>query len=207
MNTVDLSGGLRMSLATLTSLFMTFVILAFMKSLIGGDGPVIIDHTRPVPLPEFIFSPPPPPDPALDKIEPPEKIVEPPPEPVIPKIGSTDEVIKITSTHGPKTKGELTNGFLQPQFNTELAAIVEIQPDYPRAAIRKGIEGYVLVQFTVTRSGATADIKVIDAYPADTFNRSAIRAAGKSRFKPKIVNGSPVPVEGIQKKYTFRIDE
>ncbi len=207
MSSLHMSTGLRMSLASATSLLMTFIILAFMKSLIGGDGPVIIEKRKLIPLPEFIFSRPPPPDPAFEKIEPPDELVDPPPEPVIPGDEETGEVIEVTVRNRPTIEGKLPGAFLKPQFNTELAAVVEIQPEYPRWAIRKGIEGYVLVEFTVTRSGSTRDIKVLDAYPADTFNRSAIRAAGKSRFKPRVVDGSPVEVMGMQKKYTFRLDE
>ena len=207
MNSLHMSTGLRMSLASATSLLMTFVILAFMKSLIGGDGPVIIEKRKLIPLPEFIFSTPPPPDPTFDRIEPPGEIVDPPPEPVIPGGDETGEVIEVTVRDRPAVDGALSGTLLKPQFNTELAAVVEIQPEYPRWAIRKGIEGYVLVEFTVTRSGSTQDIKVLDAYPDDTFNRSAIRAAGKSRFKPRIVNGSPVAVTGMQKKYTFLLDD
>ena len=207
MNTTDFSTSLRIGLATCTSLLMTFVILVFMKSLIGGDGPVILNKKKTIPLPEFIFSKPDEPDPLIDRIEPPEKYVEPLPDPLIPHTGETGEKLLVGMERIPPIDNNGDDIVFRPQFNTELAAIVDIQPEYPQWAVRKGIEGYVLVEFTVTRSGSTEDIEVIDAYPEDTFNRSAIRAASKSRFKPKIVNGSPVPVKGMQKKYTFRIDE
>ena len=72
--------------------------------------------------------------------------------------------------------------------------IVRIQPQMPRKAAIKGIEGYVTVEFTVTKSGATKDVKILQARPPRIFNRAAKRAILKWRCRPKMVDGKPVEV-------------
>lgn len=78
------------------------------------------------------------------------------------------------------------------------------EPFYPRVAADGGIEGWVQVSFTVSADGSvpTDSISVIDAEPADVFNNSAVNAAAKFRFSPRIVEGEGVAVENVQ--YVFR---
>lgn len=85
--------------------------------------------------------------------------------------------------------------------------LVRIQPQYPRRAAERGIEGYVVVELTVTPQGTTQDVQVIEADPQGYFERAATRAAEKFKYKPKVVNGQPVSVQGVQYVFTFRLDE
>jgi TonB family protein len=59
-------------------------------------------------------------------------------------------------------------------------------PEYPQAARSRDIEGWVEIGFVVTPSGATADVVVIDAAPADYFNEAAVTAVSAWRFEPII---------------------
>ncbi|WP_395374364.1 energy transducer TonB [Marinicella sp. W31] len=70
--------------------------------------------------------------------------------------------------------------------------VVRIAPQYPRKALIAKIEGWVKVQFTITPGGAVSNPKVIDSKPARIFDREAIRAILKFKFKPKIVDGTAV---------------
>ena len=72
---------------------------------------------------------------------------------------------------------------------------VRIAPQYPRKALMAKIEGWVKVKFTITASGTVANPEVVDAKPRRIFDREAIRAILKFKFKPKVVNG--VGVEQI----------
>jgi protein TonB len=67
--------------------------------------------------------------------------------------------------------------------------IVRIAPQYPRKALMAKIEGWVKVKFTITPSGTVSNPEVVDAKPRRIFDREAIRAILKFKFKPKVVNG------------------
>lgn len=84
--------------------------------------------------------------------------------------------------------------------------IVKVAPIYPRRAQSRGIEGYVIVEFVVTKNGSVRDVVVVDAQPADIFNRAAIDAASKFKYKPRVVDGIATEVAGVQNRITFEID-
>ena len=87
----------------------------------------------------------------------------------------------------------------------EYLPIVKVNPQYPRRAQTRGIEGYVIVEYWVTKTGAVRDPVVIDAKPPGIFNRAAINAALKYKYKPKVINGEPVDVPGVKTRITFEI--
>ena len=74
----------------------------------------------------------------------------------------------------------------------DIVPVVVIRPIYPREAAMSGIEGWVKVEFTITETGTVKDPRVIDAKPARVFNREAIRAILKWKFKPRVVEGVAV---------------
>ncbi len=78
-------------------------------------------------------------------------------------------------------------------------------PLYPTRAAEAGIEGWILLRFTVTNEGTVdaSSLETIDSEPQDgIFERSSFRAAEKFLFQPRVVDGVPVAVEGVQ--YLFR---
>ena len=88
----------------------------------------------------------------------------------------------------------------------EYLPIVKVAPQYPRRAAQKGIEGYVVVEFTVSTLGTVKDPKVIEAAPANIFNRAALSAVKKFKYKPKIVNGKAEEVSGVRNIIRFELD-
>src|SRR5665811_1629180 len=74
----------------------------------------------------------------------------------------------------------------------DIIPIVVIRPMYPREAAMKGQEGWVKVEFTITAIGTVKDARVIDSNPPRVFNREAIRAILKWKFKPRVVDGVAV---------------
>lgn len=74
----------------------------------------------------------------------------------------------------------------------DLIPLVRIEPQYPREAARGGIEGSVRVAFTVLEDGSVEDVSVIESNPPRVFDRAAVRAILKWKFKPRIVAGKPV---------------
>jgi protein TonB len=85
--------------------------------------------------------------------------------------------------------------------------IVKVAPVYPQRAIERGIEGYVIVEFTVTKTGAVRDPKVVEYEPSTIFNKAALAAALKFKYKPRVVNGEPIEVHGVLNKITFRLED
>jgi protein TonB len=76
----------------------------------------------------------------------------------------------------------------------ELTPLVRFPPDYPSAAINNRIEGYVLLRFTVTETGAVADPEVLRSEPPGIFDRAARRAVLRWKYQPQLANGEPVTV-------------
>lgn len=70
--------------------------------------------------------------------------------------------------------------------------IVTIAPNYPRKALIAKIEGYVTMSFTITETGTVVGPKVVDSKPKRIFDREAMRAILKYKFKPKVENGVAV---------------
>lgn len=77
-------------------------------------------------------------------------------------------------------------------------------PRYPPRAERQGKAGYAVVQVTITPTGTTKDIVLIEESPENFgFGKSSIKAAQKLRYNPKIVDGVGVDVPGVQYKFSF----
>ncbi len=85
--------------------------------------------------------------------------------------------------------------------------IVKVAPQYPRRALQKGIEGHVTVEFTVTALGTVIDPRVIDSNPPNVFNRAAMNAVKKFKYKPKIVDGKAQAVTGVRNIIRFELDK
>ncbi|GGF68834.1 energy transducer TonB [Alteromonas lipolytica] len=88
----------------------------------------------------------------------------------------------------------------------EYLPIVKVAPVYPRRALQRGIEGFVIVEFTVTKQGAVKDVYVVEANPEGIFEQAAMDAALKFKYKPRVVNGEAAEVSGVQNRITFQID-
>jgi protein TonB len=82
--------------------------------------------------------------------------------------------------------------------DAEVIPIVRIEPHYPREALMRGIEGWVQLRFTINPDGSVSDPVVIGAEPPRIFNREAMRAILRWKFRPRIVDGQPVPREAEQ---------
>jgi len=85
-----------------------------------------------------------------------------------------------------------------PNPDGDVIPIVRIAPQYPRQALLEGIEGWVRLEFVINPDGTVADPAVTDAEPPRIFNTSAMRAILRWKFKPRIVDGKPVPRRGAQ---------
>jgi protein TonB len=135
----------------------------------------------------------------IPKKPPPPKNPPPPPKMQISKV---DQVIRdmpkldIPNLDNPLVGGE---GMFIGNFGTidkteegDIIPIVIIRPMYPRDAAMQGLEGWVKVEFIITEVGTVKSPRVVDAKPPRVFNREALRAILKWKFKPRVVNGVAV---------------
>lgn len=100
----------------------------------------------------------------------------------------------------------LDGGLALESGDGEYLPIVKVAPVYPRRALQRGIEGFVIVEFVVTKQGSVRDPVVIEAQPQGLFEQAAIDAALKFKYKPRVVNGEAAEVAGVQNRITFQID-
>lgn len=135
---------------------------------------------------------------------------EPPPEPPPPAMDNiTPEAQAVQVSAAPvNTNINLdASGFGLAPSDGEYLPIVKVQPIYPRRAQSRGIEGYVIVEFTVTKSGATKDLRIAESVPPGVFDRASLQAAAKFKYKPRIVDGQAIEVPGVQNKITFELED
>ena len=74
-------------------------------------------------------------------------------------------------------------------ISTNVIPLVRIEPRYPMRAANRRIEGWVKVQFTITKEGTVTDAIVVDSEPKNTFDRAALSAIKRWKFKAKIIEG------------------
>jgi len=143
---------------------------------------------------------------------------EAPPEAPQPSMDSTAELGNSTqvveASHSAPVPVADVNIAVSPGFGITAGSadgdylpIVKVAPVYPRRAQDRGIEGYVIVEFTVTKTGAVRDPKVVEYDPSTIFNKAALAAALKFKYKPRIVNGEAIEVHGVLNKITFRLED
>jgi protein TonB len=89
----------------------------------------------------------------------------------------------------------------------DVLPLVRIEPRYPRRAQQMGIEGWALLEFTITPLGTVSNVVVVDSEPKGMFDRAAANAVERWKYKPKIVDGKAVPREGVQVVLTFKIEK
>jgi protein TonB len=200
----------RYSTAALLALAVTLSIFFLMRSLIKSgsnqlaelDGARIIEFVRLQRDSEL----------ELKKRELPER--RPPEEPPPPDLDLSDVAkprpgdlsgavpifVPDVALLGDPELGEVTG-------DTEVVPLVRVNPQYPERARQRGIEGWVLVEFTVTRAGTVKDAVVIDADPKDYFDRSATKAVLRYKYKPKIENGVAVDQPGVRVLVSFELED
>ena len=75
---------------------------------------------------------------------------------------------------------------------SEPIPIQKSAPEYPAAARKRRTEGWVELQFMVGVNGTPSQIEVVRAEPSGMFDRAAIRAVSRWKFKPAQRDGSSV---------------
>ena len=84
-------------------------------------------------------------------------------------------------------------------FDGDIIPLQRIAPQYPREAARARIGGWVQLEVMVNADGSVRSARVLDAKPKGLFDAAAVTAVLRWKFKPKVVDGQPVPQRGSQR--------
>ena len=84
--------------------------------------------------------------------------------------------------------------------------IVRVAPVYPARALSRGLEGFVDLSFTVTTTGTVKDPIILQS-TSSLFERAAVRAVLKFKYKPRVVDGVPVEVPGVKTRISFMLED
>ena len=134
----------------------------------------------------------------------------PPPQPPTPQLDNLNaNAEKIAISEVPvETDIEMTGGFSLGVGEGDYLPIVKVAPIYPNRALTRGIEGFCVVQYTVTRQGTVKDPVVVESQCSSSlFHSASVNAALKFKYKPRIMDGTAVEVPGVQNKFTYEITE
>jgi len=104
-------------------------------------------------------------------------------------------------------KMDLSIGLGLQASDGEYLPMTKLAPEYPRRAARRGIEGFVILEYTVTKQGKVKDIIVVESSPSNIFNSAAKRSAKGYQYQPRVENGEPVEVFGVRTKIVFRMEK
>jgi len=130
---------------------------------------------------------------------------EPPPETMPPEFDMTPPAEVDSSAARPNLgfKGKKAGVFADGSY----VPIFQVPPVYPRRALERGIEGCVMLKFTVTKVGSTRDPSVEWAVPPGIFDRAAMRSALKYKYKPQIRDGEAIEVPNVRTVVIFKIED
>ena len=182
---------------------VTFSLLYLMQHLIS-IGEVVITPSTSLPV-KFVEVRPD--EQAREKREPPKLPDEvAPPPPVVPphEVDPTDRLV--VKGEGPPEvvppKEHMIDGF---GTSGDLLPIVTVAPAYPARALARHLEGYAVVEYTVTVTGGVRDAFIVTSSNG-IFDRPALEAAYKFKYKPRVVDGQPVETPGVRRKFSFVIE-
>jgi protein TonB len=198
----------RLVLATLFAAVITLGLFFLMQSLIQSGGSALTDAPRGSVL-DFVRVKK---EEAVQKKDrkpkKPPKPEQPPPDMAPPQI---DAPSPENTTSGMDFGADLTaelsleGGLALESGDGEFLPIVRVAAVYPRRALQRGIEGYVDIEFTVSKLGSVTNSKVIQASPEGIFEQAALDATLKYKYKPRVVNGEPMAVSGVEVRVKFEL--
>jgi protein TonB len=134
----------------------------------------------------------------------------PPPTPETPRMAfSATGIDNNVATLAPNVdaRGAMSRLSMTAGSDRDVIPLVRINPDYPPRAQQRGIEGYVIVQFTITATGTVKDAIVVEAMPRGMFDDAALKAIARWRYNPKVENGTAVERVGIRTRLTFQLEQ
>lgn len=193
------------STAVIGGAAMTFIAFAFMQYLISGEqrAPIKLGDDITV----EIFQAP------EDKQTTHIKRIPPPPTPKVPpkappRVTPSNEPITAISTAPPIIIDGFGNDMKQTLTRPtgDASPIVRINPKYPTSAASDGIEGWVQLSFNISPTGEVIDATVVNSEPKRIFDREALRAIKRWKYRPKVIEGVAQLQTGQTVQLDFKLD-
>jgi periplasmic protein TonB len=140
-----------------------------------------------------------------DRVERPPEAQPPPPMQPDRSMDDVDLAGTAIAVSAPTVSHETSLGRDGFYSDGEYMPIVQVAPQYPRRAAERGLEGHVLLEFTVTRQGTVRDPVVIES-TSSIFDRAAVDAVLRFRYRPRVIDGEPVEVPGVRFRIRFNLE-
>lgn len=83
--------------------------------------------------------------------------------------------------------------------------IKRVPPAYPEKAAQDNVEGFVVLSFDITETGATDNVTVVESKPAGVFDKSAKVALEQWEYKPRIQGGKGVRQTGLLVQLDYQL--
>jgi protein TonB len=201
----------RFAIAVFAGSILTLGLIFWMQALIAtGKSPA--HAARPITFVTPVLGRPVPPPPRKPRVKPP---IDPEQQPEM--TSSLDPAERTTRGGTPLS---FMDGLTRPEglrrlprgadgpwaADGDFLLLTPIQPTYPAPAIRRGIEGVVVLEFTITKQGTTADIAVVRSSD-HIFEAAAQSALARYRYEPRVVDGVPIDVPGVRVEFVFELDD
>lgn len=194
------SSACKWSLAALVTLVLMFsmsqlIATDYEEPGVDGSPPIAAIH-----LPKM--------KPTVKGYEPPEKIVAPEPQPSPPRTRTVLDPVPTRVVIAPP--GPSDEMFDPALTSRDPLPVYKPAPRYPAVALRRGLEGYVVVEFSIGKTGSVLNPVVIAGYdangsPTEVFNRAALSAVGRFKYQPQRVDGEAVVRHGVRNRIRFRL--
>ena len=181
---------------------MALGLLFVMTQLINNDLPQL-EQEKSIVIPPFTT--------VIEDKEPPVIKIEPPVIETQPPIKRDDfkydqpfddEGLKLIIPEAPTDPGDVNSGGGLPAG----MPLVPISVMYPEAAARRGLCGHVILSYDIGADGIPKNVAVVESSNR-VFEKNAIRAIEKARYKPDSVGGKSTMIPNKYEKITFRLDE
>lgn len=192
---------------TLTAALISFALFQLMAQLVQSTAPItprvetVFDVTPLVPREES----------AAKKII---RVIPQPPVPqLVPKLALQTSADPGDLLDVPLSTPQPSITLAGPTLDTPASAdkaatpLVRIEPKYPPAAARDGVNGWVRLRFNIAADGRVTDVKVLAAEPRRVFDQEAMRALKNWKYQPKLENGRAVAQSDLEVQLDFRLDQ
>jgi len=201
----------RISIAALFAVLATLALFFLMISLLGGK--TVVSAAEQPPSIKFVKMKPPEDPPAPTPPKPPEmqQVMHPPqidislptdispPVRDFPAIEMPPQMIGANLIGSPGNNGPAL-------VNSGPVKRATLAPQYPMELRIRGIEGRLVVAYTVTELGLVQDITIVQANPPRVFDQAVIRALKRWRFQPAMVDGAAISSQ-VQDVIVFELEE
>ena len=146
--------------------------------------------------------------PTVQRFEPPEKLVVPQAQLQPPRVKRVLDPVPTRVVIAPPGPSDQ---LLDPALTSrDPLPVYKPAPRYPAAALRRGLEGYVIVEFSIGKTGSVLKPFVVGGYdasgnPTEVFNRAALSAVARFKYQPQRVDGEAVVRHGVRNRIRFKL--